>query len=67
MAFLRERPFTRQSKQVVIFPAGSGLGFPSGTWRRLADGRIEACLSYEQLELMRYWRDEVMGSDLLAA
>mgnify|MGYP001342085655 CR=1 FL=1 len=58
--YLQKRPFTRQTKQIVIFPADTQLAFPSGTWHKLVDGRIKALLSYEELETMRYWRDEII-------
>ena len=58
--YLKKRPFTRQTKQIVIFPADTQLAFPSDTWHRLDDGRIKALLNYEELETMRYWRDEII-------
>lgn len=41
----------------VVFPAGSGLLFPEGSWRRLEDGRIEARLSLYDLRVMKAVRD----------
>lgn len=53
-------PFTTKTRCHVIFPAETRLPFPAGSWRRLADGRIEAHVNYEELQLMRLWRDEVL-------
>lgn len=58
--YLQKRPFNRQTKQIVIFPANTPLAFPVGSWHRLEDGRIKALLNYEELETMRYWRDEII-------
>lgn len=52
--------FTRKTRRYVIFPADTTLPFPAGSWRCLDDGRIEALLSYAELEKMRYWRDEIL-------
>ena len=60
ITYLQERPFTRNTKQVVIFAEDSPLAFPAGTLRRLADGRIKACLTYAEMETMREWRDEII-------
>lgn len=63
IAYLQKRPFTRQTRQVVTFPADSSLAFPAGTWRRLVDGHIEALLSYDDLKTMIYWRDVILIGD----
>lgn len=52
--------FTAGTRQSVIFPADTPLPFPAGSWRRLDDGRIEALLSYADLEEIRRWRDEIL-------
>ena len=50
-----------KSRRRVVFPVDSPLPFPAGSWRRLEDGRIEALLSYAELEEMRRWRDEILS------
>ncbi|MCL4872010.1 MAG: hypothetical protein KJ063_23870 [Anaerolineae bacterium] len=63
MAFLEQRPFTSKSKRRVIFPADYRGPFPSGTWQRMADGRFETLLCYDDLKEMLYWRDVVLADD----
>lgn len=55
------QPFTKKTRCHVVFPADTRLPFPAGSWRRLADGRIEAYVNYEELQLMRVFRDEVLS------
>jgi hypothetical protein len=57
-------PFTTLTRCHVIFPADTRLPFPAGRWRRLDDGRIEARLCYNDLLVMRTWRDEVLAGEL---
>lgn len=47
---------------VVIFPAEYQSPLLGGSWRRLADGRIEARLSLFELRIMRELRDGIAGS-----
>jgi hypothetical protein len=54
-----DEPFTTHTRLRVVFPADTPLPFPAGRWRRLEDGRIEALLSYNDLRVMRLWRDEL--------
>lgn len=63
ITYLQTRPFTKQSKQRVVFPAKSGLPFPEGSWQRLEDGRIEALVSYSDLKNMKVIRDVIAGKD----
>lgn len=53
-------PFTTHTRLPVVFPADTPLPFPAGRWRRLPDGRIEAWLCYDDLRIMRHWRDEIL-------
>lgn len=46
-----------EETHMVVFPAGTGLLFPEGRWRRLEDGRIEALLSLYDLRIMKAVRD----------
>ena len=55
-----EEVFTNRTRLRVVFPANTKLPFPAGTWRRLGDGRIEAHLNYDDLKIMRMWRDEIL-------
>lgn len=57
----KDEGFTNRTKCRVVFPANTSLPFPAGSWRRLDDGRIEAMLSYVDLEQMRMWRDEILS------
>lgn len=56
-----EEVFTNKTRRWVVFPANTKLPFPAGTWRRLDDGRIEAHLNYDDLKVMRMWRDEILS------
>lgn len=52
---------TAETKRRVVFPADSQLAFPAGSWRRLDDGRIEAQLNYNDLQIMRQWRADIIA------
>lgn len=61
LSFLQERSFTNETKQRVVFPANSDIPFPSSSWQRLEDGRIEALLCFQDLKTMIYWRDFILA------